>query len=150
MNGRRQARACALQALYAADVAGTDGATALGRLWDARLEGDDFADTTPVEPEDAAFAQTLVDGALAERGTLDTRIEKGSHHWRVARMPVVDRNILRLGAWELTHRADIPASVTINEAIELAKTFGGADSRAFVNGVLDRLAGESGRGRKRR
>ncbi|MEN9787643.1 MAG: transcription antitermination factor NusB [Pseudomonadota bacterium] len=149
MNGRRQARACALQALYAADVAGTGGTDALGRLWEGRLEGDDFP-TTPVEPEDAAFAQTLVDGALSERDALDARIEKVSHHWRVARMPVVDRNILRLGAWELTHRADIPTSVTINEAIELAKVFGGADSRAFVNGVLDRLAGESGRGRKRR
>jgi N utilization substance protein B len=148
MNGRRQARACALQALYAADVAGTDGTVALTRLWDARLDGDDFP-TAPVEPEDAAFAQTLVDGALGTRDALDARIEKVSHHWRVARMPAVDRNILRLGAWELSNRADIPTSVTINEAIELAKTFGGADSRAFVNGVLDRLAGDAGR-RKRR
>ncbi len=148
MNGRRQARACALQALYAADVAGTDGTVALTRLWDARLDGDDFP-TAPVEPEDAAFAQTLVDGTLGSRDALDARIEKVSHHWRVARMPAVDRNILRLGAWELSNRADIPTSVTINEAIELAKTFGGADSRAFVNGVLDRLAGDAGR-RKRR
>jgi N utilization substance protein B len=64
-------------------------------------------------------------------------------------MPAVDRNILRIGAHELVHRTDIPASVSINEAIELAKRFGGAESRAFVNGILDRIAGEVGRGGRR-
>ncbi|HNH48398.1 MAG TPA: transcription antitermination factor NusB, partial [Myxococcota bacterium] len=66
--------------------------------------------------------------------------------WRLGRMPVVDRNILRIGAWELGNRKDIPVSVSINEAIELAKRFGGAESRAFVNGILDRIAAEVGRG----
>jgi len=64
-------------------------------------------------------------------------------------MPAVDRNILRVGAHELIARGDIPASVSINEAIELAKRFGGAESRAFVNGILDRIAADTGRGGRR-
>lgn len=78
--------------------------------------------------------------------SLDASIEKASVNWRLGRMPVVDRNILRIGAWELGNRKDIPVSVSINEAIELAKRFGGAESRAFVNGILDRIAAEVGRG----
>ena len=63
-------------------------------------------------------------------------------------MPGVDRNILRVGAWELLHR-EVPTPVVINEALEIAKRYGGAESRAFVNGILDRIANEAGRGRKR-
>jgi N utilization substance protein B len=91
-----------------------------------------------------------VRGVLSDRDALDARIEAASEHWRLARMPVVDRNILRIGAWELTARSDIPASVAINEAIEVAKKFGGAESRAFVNGILDRIAKDVGRGGRRK
>ena len=103
----------------------------------------------PVSPEELEFAQELVRGVLEEREELDARIDAASLNWRLARMPVVDRNILRLGAHELLSRADIPASVSINEAIELAKRFGGAESRAFVNGILDRIAADTGRGGRR-
>ena len=67
-------------------------------------------------------------------------IEEASTNWRVSRMPVVDRNILRIAVFELVECPDIPATVSINEAIELAKCFGAADSRAFVNGIVDRVA----------
>ena len=147
MSTRRRARTFALQALYAVDLAGHDGASALSALWDARLEGDDF-DADPVEPEEAELAGRVVSGVLAERADLDARIERVSHNWRLARMPLVDRNILRVGAWELVRRGDVPAPAAINEALELAKLHGGADTRAFVNGVLDRIANELGRGKK--
>lgn len=147
MGGRRRAREFALQALYANDVAGATGGASLSGLWSSRLE-DDVPDE-PVTPEEMEFAQELVRGVLEEREDLDARIDAASLNWRLARMPVVDRNILRLGAHEILSRADIPASVSINEAIELAKRFGGAESRAFVNGILDRIAGEVGRGGRR-
>ena len=148
-SGRRRAREFALQALYAADIGGDSGGGALAGLWSAQLDelGEPLAE--PVAAEETEFASAIVAGVLAEKSGLDERIERVSEHWRMARMPVVDRNILRLGTWELLHREDIPASVAINEAIELAKRFGGGESRAFVNGLLDRIAGELGRGGRR-
>ncbi|MFZ5475972.1 MAG: transcription antitermination factor NusB [Myxococcota bacterium] len=148
MTGRRRAREFALQALFAADVAGVSGPQALTGLWSGRME-DAEAGGDPISPEETEFAQEIVRGVLEDRDELDTRIEAASLNWRLARMPAVDRNILRIGAFELLHRSDIPASVSINEAIELAKRFGGAESRAFVNGILDRIAGEVGRGGRR-
>ncbi len=148
--GRRRAREFALQALYAADVAGAGGPGALSGLWSAQLDELGEPLEEPVGPEEIEFTTELVRGVMDDRDAIDARIEAASEHWRLARMPVVDRNILRLGTWELTQRADIPTSVTINEAIELAKRFGGAESRAFVNGLLDRIAGELGRGSRRK
>jgi transcription antitermination protein NusB len=148
MTGRRRAREFALQALYAADIATVSGPQALTGLWAGRLEDADAVED-PITPDETEFAQEIVRGVLEDRDLLDTRIEAASLNWRLARMPAVDRNILRIGAFELLHRSDIPASVSINEAIELAKRFGGAESRAFVNGILDRIAGEVGRGGRR-
>jgi N utilization substance protein B len=149
MTGRRRAREFALQALYAADIAAQSGPVALTGLWMGRLEDTDAVDDAPVTPDETEFAQEIVRGVLEDKDEIDQRIEAASLNWRLARMPAVDRNILRIGAFELTHRGDIPASVSINEAIELAKRFGGAESRAFVNGILDRIAGEVGRGGRR-
>ncbi len=148
--GRRRAREFALQALYAADVSGVSGAVALAGLWASQLDELQEPVAEPVTPEETEFATELVRGVMDDREAIDARIESASEHWRLARMPVVDRNILRLGTWELVQRADIPTSVTLNEAIELAKRFGGAESRAFVNGLLDRIAGELGRGGRRK
>jgi N utilization substance protein B len=142
MPGRRRAREYALQALYAVDLSGKNGAAALNAVW---ASGIDSKDTPPTE-EEIEFAGRLVHGVAASLESLDAAIEKASVNWRLGRMPVVDRNILRIGAWELGNRKDIPVSVSINEAIELAKRFGGAESRAFVNGILDRIAAEVGRG----
>ena len=85
------------------------------------------------------FAERLVRGAWERRVELDGLVGESSEHWKVERMPVVDRNLLRLGAYELLHPEDAPPAVVINEAVELAKRYGDADSGAFVNGVLDRL-----------
>ena len=149
MIGRRRAREFALQALYAVDMNGAGGGAALSGLWAGRLEDPEPGNDEVVSPDEMEFAQEIVRGVLEDREVLDQRIEAASLHWRLPRMPVVDRNILRIGAHELLHRSDIPASVSINEAIELAKRFGGAESRAFVNGILDRIAGETGRGGRR-
>ncbi len=142
MPGRRRAREYALQALYAVDLSGKSATAALNAVWASGLDGKD----APPTEEEIAFAGRLVHGVEASMESLDASIEKASVNWRLGRMPVVDRNILRIGAWELGNRKDIPVSVSINEAIELAKRFGGAESRAFVNGILDRIAAEVGRG----
>lgn len=149
MSSRRRAREFALQALYAVDVAGVTGPAALVGLWGSVLDETESVGE-PVSPDETEFAQALVRGVLEDREDLDARIEAASTNWRIPRMPSVDRNILRLGAFEIRHRPDIPASVSINEAIELAKRFGGAESRAFVNGILDRIAAEVGRGGRRK
>ncbi len=148
--GRRRAREFALQALYAVDIGHAGGAPALSGLWGSML--DELAEpvTEAVTSEETEFAQEIVRGVLEDREALDARIEAASEHWRLPRMPTVDRNILRIGAWELVSRPDIPGSVAINEAIELAKKFGGAESRAFVNGILDKIAKDVGRGGRRK
>ncbi len=92
------------------------------------------------EPDEYSRALALgVEGSIAE---LDQLIGSISEHWTVGRMPLVDRNILRMATFELTERTDVPPSVAINEAVELAKVYGGDDSSKFVNGVLGRIAEE--------
>lgn len=147
--GRRRAREFILQALYAADAGGVPGPAALAGVWSAQL--DELSDPLEelVTPDETEFAQEVVRGVLDDRDGLDAKIEAASEHWRLARMPVVDRNIIRMGAFELLSRPDIPSSVAINEAVEIAKKYGGAESKAFVNGILDRIAKEAGRGGRR-
>src|SRR5207248_2144283 len=93
------------------------------------------------------FCVLLYDGVVGQLAEIDAKITAAAENWRIARMPTVDRNILRLGAYELLFMQDTPAAVAFDEAIELARRYGTADSSAFVNGVLDRLrreaAGES-------
>lgn len=85
-------------------------------------------------------ADTLVRGVLASKESLDHAIESASEHWRVARMPVIDRAILRLGLYELTYERDTPTAVIVSEAVRLAKTYSTERSGSFVNGVLATLA----------
>jgi N utilization substance protein B len=89
------------------------------------------------------FCLMLYDGVVDHLPDIDARISAAAENWRLARMPTVDRNILRLGAFELLFMQDTPAAVAFDEAIELARRYGTADSSAFVNGVLDRLRRES-------
>jgi N utilization substance protein B len=97
-------------------------------------------------PEGArAFAKQLVGGVCASREDLDARLAVHSENWRVDRMAAVDRNVLRIGAYEILH-TDTPAAIAIDEAVELARRFGGERSPAFVNGILDSLAREDGEG----
>nr|HEX4313234.1 transcription antitermination factor NusB [Kofleriaceae bacterium] len=138
MSKRRAGRAFALQLLYARDGdAATDVAGAASQ-WATELE-------LEIEPDAQTFAYKLV-ATASERGTeIDELVQGASRNWRIDRMSRVDRNILRLGACELLAFADVPVKVVINEAVELAKRFGTAESSAFVNGVLDRVAAAVGR-----
>jgi N utilization substance protein B len=95
--------------------------------------------------EGEEFANALVRGYAAEQGVIDERIRSVSQHWRLERMGRVDRNIIRLATYELLRMPEVPARVTLNEAIELAKRYGNEGSASFVNGVLDRIASECGK-----
>jgi N utilization substance protein B len=97
------------------------------------------------DPEGREYADACVRGVGTSAEALDAQIAKASQHWRVERMARVDRNVLRLGTWELAHRVDVPRAVVLDEAVELAKAFGTDDSSAFVNGVLNRVADTLGR-----
>jgi N utilization substance protein B len=127
-----------LQLLYARDGdPATDVAGAAGAWADAF--------DLPVETEALAFARELAAAAATHADKIDELIAGSSKNWRIDRMSRVDRNILRLGACELLAFRDVPVKVVINEAVELAKRFGTAESSAFVNGVLDRIASAIGR-----
>lgn len=124
---------------------GVDSAQALGTLWATQLESEGLTGE-PADPDEVAFAEKLIEGVSTRLEMVDRQIEQASVNWRLSRMPLVDRNILRIAAYELLMSKDVPASVSINEAVELAKTYGDKDSRAFVNGILDRVAQQTGRG----
>lgn len=135
---RRTGRAYALQLLYARDGdARTDLANAASS-WASEFE-------LEIEPAAQDFATQLVAAATERAKEVDDLIASSSKNWRLERMSRVDRNILRLGACELLAFRDVPVKVVINEAVELAKRFGTAESSAFVNGVLDRIANAVGR-----
>lgn len=91
------------------------------------------------EPKLIAFAQSLVDGVMDNRVQIDELIAQVAENWRIDRMAAIDRNILRLGAFEMLYCAEVPNKVAINEALELAKRYSTAQSSRFVNGILDRL-----------
>lgn len=129
MGKRHRARELALQLLYALDVGGGEPASAIDTFW---------AHFSPPQ-EIQAFARHLVEGVRAHREALDRAIAECSEHWSVHRMAAVDRNILRMAAFELLFCDDIPPNVTLNEAIELGKRYGSEESGPFINGILDRL-----------
>jgi N utilization substance protein B len=135
MGSRRIGRERALQALYQLDQ---DTALTTNAALEAAWAASD--DDGPREPVAEEFARALVEGVRAHLEELDGHLETNSHNWRLDRMQRIDRSILRLGAFELKYRGDIPKSVTINEAVELGKAFGSEDSSSFINGLLDRLA----------
>ena len=85
------------------------------------------------------YARTLVEGSLAHQESIDRLVANQADNWRLERMPVVDRNVLRLAVYEMRYQPDVPAVVVIDEAIELAKKFGSEQSGRFVNGILDAL-----------
>ena len=128
---RHQAREAALRSLYFWEIGQTDPARALETY---------FEEHQPEASEAVReFAQTLVLGTAADVASLDALIQKHSEHWRLDRLAVIDRLILRLGAWELQHAGDTPHAVILNEALELARTFSTDDALRFVNGVLDSI-----------
>src|SRR5260370_721302 len=139
---RRKAREIALQILYQLDVQeqlSSEQATELFWRHFAASAGEE----TPHETN-RAFADQLVHGVREKLGEIDELLGRASRNWRLERMARVDRNLLRLAIYEMKYSADVPAKVAINEAIEIAKRFGTAESPAFVNGVLDRCLEEVG------
>jgi N utilization substance protein B len=129
MTSRRRARGLALQALYQLDVQG-----------DAFLEQiDDFLRESGVDHGGIEFARSLAVGAWEKRASSDRWIARTAKNWDLERIAICDRNILRIGAYELEERGDTPPAVVINEAVELAKRYSSSEAPQFVNGVLDAL-----------
>jgi transcription antitermination protein NusB len=128
MGSRHQSRERALQILFQYDIHGKPGVW-LDEFW-KQFEATDDVRT---------FAERLVNGVLEHKTDLDMLIGKYATNWKVSRMQIVDRNILRLGAYELLWLDEVPAKVTVNEAIELAKDFGDDEAAKFVNGILDKV-----------
>ena len=128
MGSRHQARERALQILFQYDIHGKPG------FW-----LDEFWKPLKDSQESRMFAERLVAGVLDKKKELDALIGKQATNWKVSRMQIVDRNILRIGTYELLWLDEVPAKVTMNEAIELAKDFGDDEAAKFVNGVLDKV-----------
>jgi N utilization substance protein B len=129
MGRRRQARELALQALYFVDARQADAEEALA------LFNRNF--TPPRQARE--FMDRLVRGVSGQRTRIDELVERYSENWQVFRMPRVDRNVIRMAVFEMLWQADIPFSVSINEAIDIGKKYGTDDSGAFINGILDRI-----------
>jgi transcription antitermination protein NusB len=129
MGRRTKARECAFQLLYQWEITGEAMETVIERFWRLRSG----------MPPMRAMAERLARGAQARVAELDEAIGAAATHWRLDRIATVDRTILRLGAYELVAEAETPSAVVLDEAVELAKRFGEADSPAFVNGVLDAI-----------
>ena len=132
---RRQEREFALQILYQIDVSGEVPQQALALFEQCFAQASDVRE----------FTTDLVNGTWRERRQLDRMIAAAAEHWRIGRLPKVDLNLLRLGAYELSSYPDLSAGVTINEAIEIARRYCSDDAPTFVNGVLDRIASVVGK-----
>jgi N utilization substance protein B len=134
---RRKAREYALQLLFQTDFTqGKLNSKDIKEFWSDKKEVKDVKD----------FTEDLVRGTLGRLNEIDTIIETVTENWLLKRMSAVDRNILRFAAYEILYRKDIPSAVTINEAIEIAKKYSSTEAAPFLNGVLDRLAKEAGKG----
>ena len=129
MRGRRKAREIALQVLYSLNYVNIDVEKVLDLFW-----GNFVAPKTA-----KAFAATLVHGTWNHKEELDKLIANCSDNWSLSRMSKVDISILRMAAFEFLYCEDIPPKVTLNEAIDLGKTFGSENSGSFINGILDAL-----------
>jgi N utilization substance protein B len=131
MGSRRKARECALQMLFAADVAETRADELARTFWSELADGE-------LEPQAQEFATRLAVGALAHIEEVDERIRSRAEHWRINRMALVDRNVLRLAVYEFLHEPT-PRTVAINEALEIARRFSTYEATQFINGILDAI-----------
>lgn len=130
---RRDSREWALQLLFQLDLNSTDR---LDPVFAA------FWDDVAADPVSRRFAEGIVRGVRAQLKALDAHITRIAENWDVRRMGVVDRNVIRMGLYELEHHPEVPAAVAINEAVDIAKYFGSPDTGKFVNGILDRARKE--------
>lgn len=131
MGTRRKARECALQMLFAADVAKTLGGVLTNNYWNELGEEE-------LDEKTRGFADAIVLGALRQLETIDDRIRTRAEHWRIERMAIVDRNVLRLAVYEFLY-TDTPHTVVINEALEIARRFSSYEATQFINGILDAI-----------
>jgi len=129
---RRKSREFALQALYQLDIMRKDAIKTIAQ----------FQDHFYQREERDEFAERITLGVMEHGQEIDRLIEEYSENWRLDRMPIIDRNILRMATFELIYCEDIPPKVTLNEAIELGKRYGSEDSGSFINGILDRIQNE--------
>lgn len=127
---RRKARILALQALYETDSVGHESVLSLSRLLASKK----------LSEEGAAFAGELLRGVIRHKEQIDQNIRRYAPAWPVEQIPTIDRNILRLAIFEILFDKKVPVKVAINEAVELAKRFGGDNSPRFVNGVLGSIS----------
>lgn len=132
MGTRRLARELALKVLFQVEFSPEK----LKELWTR------FWEEFEVDEEVRVFTQTLVEGTLRNLKEIDNVIERCSTNWKVSRMASVDRNLLREATYEILYHEEIPASVTMNEAVEIAKKYGTEESPSFINGILDKIAKE--------
>ena len=131
MGTRRQARELAMQALFYMDMQNNVSLQML----------ENFCGNFPPSKKAQPFFLKLVNGVLEERGEIDALIEKFSKNWKISRMACVDRNVMRIAVYELLYCDDIPAKVSINEAVDVGKKFGTEESGAFINGIMDSIRG---------
>lgn len=134
---RRRSREIALQVLYAMEMSDTPPQEAMELFYGLFDSEEDLPFDIPMDVR--PFAEKLIMGVELHQNEIDRLITASSQHWRLYRMPVVDRNILRIALFEMLHCPDIPPKVSINEAVELGKIFGSEDSGAFINGILDHI-----------
>lgn len=127
MGQRRRAREYALQMMFQIDVTGATPGEVYRQFWQSQPTADDVR----------KFSERLVTGVNEEIESLDRRLGDLARNWRLERMAVVDRNVLRIALWELLHAPETPPAVVIDEAIEVARKYGSHESGAFINGVLD-------------
>ncbi len=133
MRKRTKSRELALQMLYELDIKKETLGSFINGFWENSLS------YKSVEGEVKDFAITLVKGTIEHLEEIDKLISSYAQNWQLKRMAVIDRNIIRMGSFELLYLEDIPPKVSINEAIELAKRYGDVESGKFVNGILDRI-----------
>ncbi len=133
---RRKAREHALQILFQLDIRKEKPSAAVLKHFWAEYKADE---------EIRNFSEEIVKGTYKHLSKINDLIHQCAKNWSLDRMAVVDRNVLRMAIYEILYRIDIPTSVTINEAIEIAKKFGTDESGAFVNGILDRVARLTGK-----
>jgi N utilization substance protein B len=131
MAARHRSRKRALQVLFEWDMRGESIDRAIAHYYESL-----YSEESEKQPKPDRFMEELARGTVASAAEIDKKIEAKSEHWRLERMPVVDRNILRLAIFELNQQA-VPAPVVIDEALELARQFSGDESLSFINGVLD-------------
>jgi len=134
MSLRRKGRELAVQVLYQWDIHHNTGEWL-----------DDFWEQNKVHPDARQFADELIRGVVAHAGELDELLGRYAEHWTVRRMAITDRTVLRVALFELLYQPDIPARVTLNEAIDTVRLFGDEQSGSFVNGILDRILREEPR-----